>query len=305
MRIVISGSTGLIGQALTASLLGDGHDVVRLVRHEPGPALSEAATESRWDPRTGVVDQAALRDADAVVHLAGAGVADHRWTSAYKQEIHDSRTLGTRTLADGLAALPAEARPRVFLSCSAIGYYGGTGMAEVDETGPAGSDFLAEVCVDWEAAAEPARQAGIRTVHPRMGIVVAAHGGAFGRIFPLARAGLGGPMGSGRQYWSIVSLPDAVAALRHAIDTPELSGPVNITSPQPVTNGELAKTLGRILHRPSVLAVPGPALKLALGEFAESVLYSQRVLPARLVETGFQHQHPTTEAALRSALDPA
>jgi len=298
MRIAISGSAGLIGQALVASLLGGGHDVVRLVRREP-----RASGEARWDPRAGFVDPAALRATDAVVHLAGAGVADHRWSESYKKEIRESRVLGTRTLADALAALPAEERPAAFLSCSAIGYYGGTGTGAVDESQPAGSDFLAGVCVDWEAAAEPARQAGIRTVHPRMGIVIAPSGGAFGRIFPLAKLGLGGPMGNGKQYWSVISLADAVAALRFAIDTAELSGPANLTTPEPVTNRELATILGRILHRPAVLPVPGPVLKLVIGEFADSVLYSQRVLPARLLDAGFHFEYPTPEAALRAALD--
>jgi uncharacterized protein (TIGR01777 family) len=302
MRITITGSTGLIGRALAESLLADGHEVVRLVRRDPRPT-ADGTTEARWDPRGGAVDQAALAGSNAVVHLAGAGVGDHRWTESYKREIRDSRVLGTRTIATGLAVLPADQRPEVFLSGSAIGYYGDTGAAAVDESAPAGTDFLAGVCVEWEAAAEPARQAGVRTAFSRMGVVLAAQGGAFGRMLPLARLGLGGPLGSGRQYWSVVSLDDAVAALRFVIDTPAVSGPVNVTSPQPVTNKELAGTLGRLLHRPAVFMVPSPALRLVLGEFAGSVLYSQQVKPTKLLDAGFTFQHPTVEDALRAVLE--
>jgi hypothetical protein len=303
MRIAITGSSGLVGRALAASLLGDGHEVVRLVRREPRASVPDGSTEARWAPTTGFVDPEALRGVDAMVHLAGAGVADHRWTTAYKQEIRDSRVLGTKTLADWYAGLSADWHPSVFVSCSAIGYYGDTGGQPVDESGPAASDFLAKLCVEWEAAAEPARQAGIRTVHPRMGVVIARGGGAFGRLLPFAKAGLGGRLGSGRQYWSVISLADTVAALRFAIDTPELSGPVNFTSPEPVTNRDLTTALGRALHRPTVFPVPGFALRLALGGFADSILYSQRVLPGRLLGTGFQFTHPTAEAALKAALD--
>jgi uncharacterized protein len=301
MRITITGSTGLIGQALASSLLADGHDVVRLVRRAPR-ATADGTTEAIWNPRTGTVDPAALSGSDAVVHLAGAGVGDHRWNDSYKREIRESRVLGTGTLATALAALPEGERPAVFVSGSAIGYYGDTGAETVDESAPAGPDFLAGVCVDWEEAAEPARQAGIRTAYSRMGIVLAEGGGAFGRMLPPARFGLGGPLGSGRQYWSVVSLADAVAALRYVTDTDGLSGPVNITSPQPVTNRDLAKDLGRLLHRPALFPVPGPMLHLVLGEFAGTVLYSQQVRPARLLDAGFAFRHPTAHDALLAAL---
>jgi uncharacterized protein (TIGR01777 family) len=302
MRIVITGSTGLIGRALTASLLGDGHEVVRLVRREPVAATADGSIEAHWNPQTGFVPPEALADVDALVHLAGAGVGDHRWNAAYKRKIRDSRVHGTKALADSFAAASGKQRPSVFVSGSAIGYYGDTGGKAVDESAPVGTDFLAGVCADWEAAADPAREAGIRTVHPRMGIVVAPAGGAYGRILPLAKLGLGGRMGNGRQYWSLISLADVVAGLRFAIDTPGLSGPVNFTSPQPATNRELTATLGRLLHRPALLPVPGPALRLAIGEFAGTVLYSQQVLPARLLDAGFTFKHPTPEATLSSAL---
>jgi uncharacterized protein len=301
MRITITGSTGLIGQALAASLLADGHDVVRLVRREP-KGRADGSVEARWDPSGGTVDVSALSGADAVVHLAGAGVGDHRWTDSYKRQIHDSRVLGTKTLANRLAALPDGDRPGLFLSGSAIGYYGDTGQDTVDESAPVGTDFLAGVCADWEAAADPARQADIRTAHSRMGVVLAKQGGAFGRMLPLAKLGLGGPLGSGRQYWSVVSLGDAVGALRYVIDTPELSGPVNITRPEPVTNRELSDALGRILHRPAVAMVPSQVLHLALGEFAGTVLYSQKVRPARLLDAGYQFRHPSLDDTLRAAL---
>ncbi|HEV2639669.1 MAG TPA: TIGR01777 family oxidoreductase [Actinocrinis sp.] len=301
MRITITGSTGLIGQALAESLLADGHDVTRLVRREPR-ATSDGTTEARWDPTAGTVDTAALAGSDAVVHLAGAGVGDHRWTPAYKQQIRDSRVLGTRTLATHLADLPADSRPGLFLSGSAIGYYGATGTNTVDETAPAGTDFLAEVCAAWEAAAAPAREAGIRTAHSRTGVVLSPRGGAFGRMLPLAKLGLGGPLGSGRQYWSVISLADAVAALRYVIDTPALDGPINVTQPRPVTNREVSSALGRLLHRPAFFMVPSPALHLVLGEFAGSVLYSQKVVPTRLLEAGYPFRHPTLDDTLRAAL---
>lgn len=302
MRITITGSTGLIGQALAASLLADGHEVVRLVRREP-KGRADGSVEARWDPTGGTVEPSAISGADAVVHLAGAGVGDHRWTDSYKRLIHDSRVLGTRTLANRLAALPDSDRPALFLSGSAIGYYGDTGENTVDESAPAGADFLAGVCADWEAAADPARQAGrIRVAHSRTGVVLAGQGGAFARMLPLAKLGLGGPLGTGRQFWSVISLDDAVGALRHVIDTPEVEGPFNVTLPEPVTNRELNDTLGRILHRPAVAAVPAPVLRLALGEFAGTVLYSQKVRPGRLLDAGYEFRHPGLEESLRAAL---
>ncbi|MFE3287595.1 TIGR01777 family oxidoreductase [Streptomyces sp. NPDC001717] len=295
MRIAVTGSTGLIGSALVRSLREDGHEVVRFVRREPA-----AGDEARWDPARGHVDPEALAGCDAVVGLAGAGIGDHRWTAAYKKEIRDSRVLGTAALARAVAAL--DEPPRVFVVGSAVGYYGDTGDRVVDESSPAGTGFLPSVCVEWEAAAAPARKAGIRTAFARTGLVVAGEGGAWGRMFPLFKAGLGGRLGDGRQYWSYISLRDEVAALRHIIDTPSLEGPVNLTAPEPLTNREVTAAMGRVLHRPALLPVPAVALRVALGEFSSDVLGSQRARPKRLLESGFEFRHPGIEDALRAAL---
>ncbi|MFG2495486.1 TIGR01777 family oxidoreductase [Streptomyces caniferus] len=294
MRIAITGSTGLIGTALVRSLRADGHDVVRLVRRAPA-----AADEVRWDPGRQEVDTAGLVGCEAVVHLAGAGVGDHRWTAAYKQELRDSRVLGTRTLASALASL--DAPPGVFVSGSAIGYYGDTGDRRTDESAPAGHGFLPELCVAWEDAAKPAEDAGIRTVFPRTGLVVARSGGAWGRLFPLFRLGLGGRLGDGSQYWSFISLTDHIRALRHLIDTGGLSGPVNLTAPEPVTNREVTAVMGHVLHRPTLFTVPAPVLRAALGEFAGDVLGSQRIVPRRLLDSGFAFAHPRIIEAVRAA----
>jgi uncharacterized protein (TIGR01777 family) len=295
MRIAVTGSTGLIGSALVRSLRADGHDVVRFVRRAPA-----APDEAQWDPGAGRVDPAGLAGCGAVVHLAGAGIGDHRWTAAYKKEIRESRVRGTDALARAAAAM--DEPPAVFVSGSAVGYYGDAGDRVLDETAPAGSGFLPEVCRAWEAAADPVREAGVRTVFARTGLVVSAHGGAWGRMFPLFRAGLGGRLGSGRQFWPFISLHDEVAALRHLVDTPELSGPVNLAAPEPATNREVTAAMGRVLHRPTLLAVPAPALRLALGELAQDVLGSQRARPRRLLRSGFAFRHPGIEDALRAAL---
>ncbi|MEU1097721.1 TIGR01777 family oxidoreductase [Streptomyces sp. NPDC005877] len=294
MRIAITGSTGLIGTALGRSLRADGHELVPLVRR---PART--ADEVEWDPRRQYVDAAGLAGCEAVVHLAGAGVGDHRWTDAYKKEIRDSRVLGTAALAEALASL--DRPPKVLLCGTAIGYYGDTGTRAVDEEAPPGDGFLARVCVEWEEAAAPAREAGIRTVFARTGLVVAREGGAWGKLFPIFRAGLGGRLGDGRQYWSFISLHDEIAALRHLLDTPEVSGPVNLTAPEPVTNREVTAAMARVLRRPALVPVPAPAIRLALGEFAEDVLGSQRVLPHRLLESGFRFAFPEIEGAIGAA----
>ncbi|MFJ2114763.1 TIGR01777 family oxidoreductase [Streptomyces sp. NPDC087850] len=294
MRIAITGSTGLIGTALGRSLRADGHEVVRLVRH---PA--RAADEIEWDPTRRRVDAHALNGSDAVVHLAGAGIGDHRWTEAYKRRIRDSRLLGTATLAEAVASL--DSPPRVLVSGSAIGFYGYTGERTVDESAPPGDGFLPSLCVEWEEAALPAEEAGVRTVFARTGLVVAREGGAWGRLFPLFRAGLGGRLGDGRQYWSFISLHDEVAALRHLIDTDTLEGPVNLTAPTPVTNREVTAAMGRVLHRPTLFPVPAVALRTVLGELSADVLGSQRVLPKRLLESGFTFAFPTIDEAVRAA----
>ena len=299
MHVVISGSTGLIGGALTASLLADGHRVTRLVRREPR-ARADGSGEARWDPGAGV-DPAVLDGADAVVGLAGAGVGDRRWTASYKQEIRDSRVRGTGALATAIGACAKP--PAVFVSGSAVGYYGERGQTVVDETAPPGQDFLAGVCQEWEAAALGARTAGTRVVTTRFGIVVSPEGGAMGRLLPLARAGLGGRLGDGRQYWSYISLSDTVRALRHLIDTESVTGPVNMTTPNPATNRGITAAVGRALHRPTILPVPAFALRLVLGEFADGILMSQRVVPTRLLDSGFAFEHPTFETALASAVN--
>ncbi|MFI8432496.1 TIGR01777 family oxidoreductase [Streptomyces sp. NPDC079020] len=294
-RIAVSGSTGLIGAALVRSLRADGHEVTRLVRR---PA--RAGDEVEWHPRRGYVDVAGLVGCDAVVHLAGAGVGDRRWTEAYKREIRDSRVLGTAAIAEAVASL--DTPPKVLLSGSAIGFYGDTGDRAVDESAPPGEGFLPSVCEEWEAATAAAEEAGVRTVHARTGLVVARRGGAWGRLFPLFKAGLGGRMGNGRQYWSFIALHDHIAAMRHILGTETLSGPVNLTGPDPVTNAEVTAAMGRVLHRPTLFTAPAPALRIALGDFAEDVLGSQRVLPRRLLDSGFTFAFPGIDAAVRAAL---
>ncbi|MFD3502230.1 TIGR01777 family oxidoreductase [Streptomyces sp. NPDC058676] len=293
-RIAVAGASGLIGSALARSLTADGHEVVRLVRRAP-----RTRDEVRWDPERKYVDPAGLAGCDAVVNLAGANVGSRRWTDAYKERIRSSRVLGTATLAEAVASL--DRPPRVFVNGSAMGIYGETGDRPVDEDAPPGKGFLPELCVEWEGATAPAQEAGVRTVFTRTGLVVSREGGAWGRLFPLFLAGLGGRMGDGRQYWSFVSLHDEVAAIRHLIDTDGLSGPFNVTAPHPLTNREITAAMGRVLGRPTLFAVPAPVLRAALGEMAGDVLGSQRVLPMRLLESGFTFAFPEIEEAIRAA----
>ncbi|MFE1023627.1 TIGR01777 family oxidoreductase [Streptomyces sp. NPDC058818] len=294
-RVAVAGASGLIGSALVRSLTADGHDVVRLVRHVP-----RNADEVRWDPEDGRVDAPGLDGCDALVNLAGAGVGDRRWTDAYKTRIRSSRVHGTTALAEAVASL--ERPPRVFVNGSAMGFYGETGDRAVDESAPAGEGFLPSLCVEWEAAAAPAREAGVRTVFVRTGLVVARRGGAWGRLFPLFRAGLGGRLGDGSQYWSFVALHDEVAAIRHLLDRDDLSGPFNLTAPHPLTNREVTAAMGRVLRRPAPFAVPAPVLRAALGEMAGDVLGSARVLPDRLLDSGFRFAFPEIDGAIRAAL---
>lgn len=303
LRIAVTGTSGLLGSHLVPALRADGHQVVRLVRRPP-----RADDEARWDP-TGAdraVTTEALRGCDALVHLAAAGVADRRWTARYKQTLRDSRVHGTAALAAALATLAEAGQgPRIWLNGSAVGYYGDTGDRAVDESAPPGTGFLAELCREWEDAATPAREAGVRTVLLRTGLVVARSGGAWGRLFPIFRAGLGGRLGSGRQYWSHISLRDHLAAQRFLLaegpDGPD--GPVNLTAPEPARNREVTEVMGRVLRRPTVFAVPGPVLRLALGEFAGDVLGSQRVLPRRLLDAGFTFADPHVADSVRAALE--
>lgn len=295
MKVVVSGASGLIGSALVRALRADGHQVVTLVRR-----AAAAATEVSWDPAAGRLDARDLEGVDGAVHLAGAGVGDHRWTDAYKKTIRDSRVDGTRTLAAALASL--ERRPEVLVSGSAIGYYGDTGDRAVDETAPAGSDFLAGVCVEWEAAAAPAEVAGIRVAHIRTGLVFARDGGALKKQIPLFKLGVGGKLGSGRQYWSFISLEDEIRAITFLLRNSGISGPVNLTAPNPVTNADATAALGKALHRPSKLPVPKFALKAVLGEFSDDILGSQRVLPRVLTDAGFEFRHPDVTSAVRTVV---
>lgn len=296
MKVVVAGASGLIGSALVESLVADGHSVVRLVRRPPSKP-----DEARWDPHNGTIDDRALAGADVVANFAGAGVGDHRWTESYKREIRESRVRGTALIAGALARL--ERPPRVFVCGSAIGFYGDTGDRAVTEDDPQGAGFLADVVRDWEAAAEPAAAAGVRVVHPRSGLVVDGNGGAWGRrIFPLFRFGLGGRLGSGKQYWSFISLRDEVAALRFLIDRDDVAGPVNVTAPNPVTNAQVTEAMGRVMRRPTFFTAPEFGIKIVLGEFSSEVLTSLRVLPAVLEDAGFTWQDPTIDDAIRTAL---
>ncbi len=309
MRVLVSGSSGLIGTALTARLGADGHSVVRLVRGPgPGTGRSDPRTgDVNWDPVGGRLDGDALEGSgpyDAVVNLAGTGIGDRRWSPARKRLILESRVQATTLLIDSVLALSS--RPSVLVSASAVGIYGIRGDEELTEQSETGTDFLADVCRAWEAAASPAADAGIRTVALRTGIVLSRTGGALARQLPLFRIGLGGRMGSGTQYRSWITLADEVGVIRHCLDDTGLSGPVNATAPSPATDGELAKALGAALGRPSILPVPAPALRLVLGqEMAEElVLGGQRVLPAVLVSSGYVFVQPQLDQAVRSVLGP-
>jgi uncharacterized protein len=313
MNTLVTGASGLIGTALVERLLADGHTVTRLVRGSPssgetGVGGSPKPVDVTWLPDRGQVDTAGLDRAgpfDGVVHLAGAGIGDRRWSSRRKQVILESRTDSTRLLVDTLLRLAD--RPRVLISASAVGFYGLRGDEVLTEASASGTGFLAEVCRAWEEAARPAADAAIRTVHLRTGIVLSRHGGAWGKQLPLFRLGLGGKMGSGDQYRSWITLDDEIGAVLHCLADDGLSGPVNATAPAPATDAELAKVIGSVLHRPTVLAVPAPALRLALGsEMAgELVLGGQRVLPTVLGERGYTFAHPELAEAVRSVLvDP-
>ncbi|NHC44941.1 TIGR01777 family oxidoreductase [Motilibacter aurantiacus] len=282
--VAVTGASGLIGRALVADLESDGYRVLRLVRREP-----QRPEEVRWDPKGGTVDTAELQGVRGIVHLAGAGVGDRRWTAAYKREILDSRVLGTRTIARAAAQL--DPRPEVLVSGSAVGFYGETGDRAVDETARRGGGFLADVVEQWEAAASPARDAGIRVPYARTGIVASRKGGAFGRLLPLLRLGLGGRLGSGDQWWSLISLTDEVRALRLLLEDARVEGPVNLTA-VPARVRDVISALGQEFSRPTFFAVPAPALRLALGELSSEVLGSNRVEPRRLRELGFSFRHP-------------
>jgi uncharacterized protein len=298
MKIAITGSTGLIGSALSRSLTADGHQVLPVVRRPVG----EDEVAVRWDPVAGTIDADRLEGVDGVVHLAGAGIGDKRWSDDYKRTILESRTKGTDLIARTVAGLSA--KPTVLVSASGINYYGDTGDTAVKEDAPPGDDFLADVCAQWEAATTPAADAGVRVATVRTGIVLTPDGGALAKLLPLFRLGLGGRMGSGRQWWSWISLDDQIAVIRHLLEHP-VDGPVNATSPHPVTNAELTSVLGSVLHRPTFLPVPAFGPKLLLGgELADALLFtSLKVLPGALSTSTFTFRHPTLEGALRDLLD--
>ncbi len=290
-RIAITGASGLIGSALVGHLKSEGHTVQRMVRR-----ATVAPDEIQWDPKTGYVDIEALRGVDAVIHLAGVGVGDKRWTKRYKSEILNSRLLGTTAIANAVA----EVKPQVFISASAIGWYGDSGNRAVVETDSVGNDFLAAVCREWEGAADLAGD--VRTVKLRTGLVLDPTGGALGRMLPLFRFGLGGKLGSGKQWWSWITLHDVVRAIIFALEHP-IAGPVNLTTPNPVTNQEFTAALARAMNRPALFPAPAIALKIALGGFSSEVLGSKKVMPNALSDAGFVWDYPHITNALTALID--
>jgi uncharacterized protein len=294
MKIIIGGASGLVGRALTQQLEQDGHTLTRLVRRTDQPGIHWQA------PTYAIADTTALEGTDAVIHLGGESIIG-RWTPAKKQRIRDSRVNSTRALAEALAGI--EKKPAVFIVASATGFYGDRGDQAVDESAQPGKGFLADVCVDWEAAAEPARAAGIRVVHLRYSMLLSPAGGALKQIVPIFKLGLGGTLSSGQQYMAWASLDDAVEVVRFALNTPALSGPVNVVSPTPITNHTFTKALGRAVHRPTLFPVPRFAAHLVFGEMSDALLMaSQRILPTRLTEAGYQFRHPDIDEALQSLL---
>ena len=290
-RIAITGASGLIGSALVGHLKSEGHTVQRLVRRTP-----VSADEIQWDPKTGYVDLEALRGVDAVIHLAGAGVGDKRWTKRYKAEILNSRLLGTTAIAKAVA----EVKPQVFISASAIGWYGDSGNRAVVESDTVGNDFLATVCREWESAADLAGD--VRTVKLRTGLVLDPTGGALGRMLPLFKLGLGGKLGSGKQWWSWITLHDLIRAIIYTLEN-KVSGPVNLTSPNPVTNQEFTAALARAMKRPALFPAPAIALKIALGGFSSEILGSKKVVPGVLQDAGFNWDYPHISTALEALVE--
>ncbi len=296
MDVAITGATGLVGTALAATLQASGHRVIRLVRREPGP------DDIRWDPAQGVIDGPERLDGvGAAVHLAGAGIGDKRWTESYKRVLLESRTTSTTLLAETLARL--ERRPAVLVSASAVGFYGAAGDEHIDEAHPPGDDFLAGICQAWEAATAPAEDAGIRVARIRSGVVLSRKGGALKKMLPLFKVGLGGRFGSGEQWMSWIAIDDEIGAIRHLLDS-DVRGPVNLTAPEPVRNGDFAKALGRVLGRPAIVPVPRFGPRLVLGrELADHLLFTgQRVQPEVLTASGYEFRYPALEPALRHVL---
>ncbi|MBW3605217.1 MAG: TIGR01777 family oxidoreductase [Actinobacteria bacterium] len=305
MHVAITGARGMIGGALAESLRDHGHRVTGVTRSQPG------SDELQWAPSEGRIDTDGLRGVDAVVHLAGEkigfaswsprAIADARWTADTRREILHSRVQGTTLLAETLADM--DDGPRTLVSASAIGYYGDRGDETLTESSDSGDLFLSEVCRAWEASAQPARDAGLRVVHPRIGIVQTPRDGALQRSLPLFRAGLGGPFGSGRQWWSWVMLTDVIGVLHHAVTSDDVVGPINVTAPEPVTNGQWTKALGRVLGRPTMIPVPRFGPRLVFGEMADELIYvSARVLPEATLDSGYRFRYTDLEAGLRSVL---
>ncbi len=290
-RIAITGASGLIGAALVGYLKSQGHTVQRLVRR-----AAVSSEEITWDPIAGTVDMDALAGVDAVIHLAGAGVSDKRWTKKYKSEILNSRLLGTTTIAKAVAIV----KPEVFISASAIGWYGESGNRAVVESDRVGDDFLATVCREWESAADLAGD--VRTIKLRTGLVLDPTGGALGKMLPIFRFGLGGKLSNGKQWWSWITLHDQIRAIAFLLEN-KVSGPVNMTSPNPVTNSEFTAGLARAMHRPALFPVPAFALKIVLGGFSSEVLGSKKVMPQALTEAGFTFDYPHISSALEKLVD--
>ena len=290
-RIAVTGASGLIGSALVGYLKSQGHTIQRLVRR-----AAVSSEEITWDPIAGTVDMEALAGVDAVIHLAGAGVSDKRWSKKYKAEILNSRLLGTTTIAKAVAIV----KPQVFISASAIGWYGESGNRAVVESDRVGDDFLAAVCHEWESAADLAGD--VRTVKLRTGLVLDPTGGALGKMLPIFRFGLGGKLSNGKQWWSWITLHDQIRAIAFLLEN-KISGPVNMTSPNPVTNSEFTAGLARALHRPALFPVPALALKIVLGGFSSEVLGSKKVMPQALTEAGFTFDYPHISSALEKLVD--
>lgn len=291
MHVVISGGTGLIGQALHASLLDDGHTVTLLVRRNP-----EGDHEASWDPASGWIDTTAFDGADVVVNLSGAPVAGKRWSEQYRRTIMDSRVDSSQVLANAMVGL--DKKPSLYIQASGVGFYGDRDDEVLEEQAIPGRSFLSDVCVEWEGAAAPAADAGIPCAFLRTGLVMSSRGGAFAKMLPLFKAGLGGPLGDGSAWWPWITLHDHIRAIRFVMDAP-LGGPINMVGPAPVRQSELAQALGKALRRPSLIPAPSLALRLAMGEFSTEILASTRAVPSFLLDAGFTFDHPTIDEACR------
>ena len=299
MRIVVTGATGLVGAQLVAALEQSGAQVIRAVRRP----VKDESRELSWDPEAGKIDAARFEGVDAVVHLAGENIAGGRWSEAFKRKIRDSRVKGTRLIAEAIAG--AKNGPRTFVCASAIGYYGSRGDETLTESSAPGDDFLAKVCQEWEAACQPARDAAVRVVNTRIGVILSTKGGALKKMLTPFKLGLGGKVGDGRQYMSWVALDDVVGAMQFALTTSQVSGPINLVAPRAVTNLAFTKTLGQVVSRPTIFPMPAFAARLAFGEMADALLLSStRVDPQALTAAGYQFRWPELEPALRHLISP-